>query len=77
MFREHPRINTPLEAVDELADLSDTLDGLSDITLALSTADVDSKRAIGLLSVLLSYCAETARCASRFIPQGEGTNIPR
>ena len=60
MYRQAPQIETALEAVDELADVCMTLNGLESIALALSKDGMAEPNAITLLSCLTNYCALTS-----------------
>lgn len=57
MYRESLTISTPTEALDELADISMTLDGLASLSLALANSGMHEPEAIQLISCLLDYCA--------------------
>ena len=60
MYRQAPQIETALEAVDEVADVCMTLNGLESIALALSKDGMAEQNAITLLSCLTNYCALTS-----------------
>ncbi len=61
MYRQVPRIETKLEALDELEDVRMTLAGLAAFALALSKSGVTEPEAAQLTSCLLDCCAATVR----------------
>lgn len=63
MYKTAPAIETKLEALDELADVSMTLNGLASLSLALANSDMHEPDAIRLVSCLLGYCALTTETA--------------
>lgn len=57
MYRQPPTIETTIEALDELADIRMTLNGLAALTLALANSEMHEPEAIKLTLCLLDYCA--------------------
>lgn len=57
MYKHAPEIKTALEALDELADVRMTLNGLAALTLALANSGMHESEAVRLVSCLLDYCA--------------------
>lgn len=57
MFATAPTIATCLDAIDELDDVRRSLEGLSQIVLALEIADLAEKESLDLVARLLDYCA--------------------
>lgn len=57
MFTTAPAIDSHLDAIDELDDVQRSLEGLSQIVLALETANLAEKEALDLIARLLGYCA--------------------
>lgn len=56
MYKQTPKIETPMEALDELADVRTTLSGLASLALALATSDMHEPDALRLISCLSDYC---------------------
>lgn len=69
MYRQLPLIETKLDALDELADVRMTLDGLSTLTFALSKCDLHEPEALKLVSCLLDYCTLTANEIVRHVDE--------
>lgn len=65
MYKEPPSIETNLGALDELADVRMTLNGLAALTLALANSGMHEPEAIRLVSCLLDYAAITANSICR------------
>lgn len=65
MYRQPPTIETPMDALDELADVRMTLSGLASLTLALANSGMHEPEAIRLVSNLLDYCALSISIASK------------
>ena len=59
MYRQPPTIETPIEALDALADVRMTLNGLAAMSLALANSEMHEPEAIRLVSFLLDYCSLT------------------
>lgn len=57
MFATAPTIATYLDAVDEVDDVRRSLEGLSQIILALEVADLAERESLDLIARLLDYCA--------------------
>lgn len=57
MFVTAPTITTYLDAVDEVDDVRRSLEGLSQIILALEVADLAERESLDLIARLLDYCA--------------------
>lgn len=57
MFATAPTITTYLDAVDEVDDVRRSLEGLSQIILALEVADLAERESLDLIARLLDYCA--------------------
>ena len=57
MFATAPTIATYLDAVDEVDDVRRSLEGLSQIILALEVADLTERESLDLIARLLDYCA--------------------
>lgn len=57
MFATAPAIATRLDAIDELDDVRRSLEGLSQIVLALEIATLAEKESLDLIARLLDYCA--------------------
>ena len=57
MFATAPAIATRLDAIDELDDVRRSLEGLSQIVLALEIATLAEKESLDLVARLLDYCA--------------------
>lgn len=57
MFATAPTITTYLDAVDEVDDVRRSLEGLSQIILALEVADLAERESLDLIACLLDYCA--------------------
>ena len=55
MFATAPTIATCLDAIDELDDVRRSLEGLSQIVLALEVADLAEKESLDLVARLLDY----------------------
>ena len=64
MYKTAPAIETKLEALDELADVSMTLNGLASLSLSLANSGMHEPDTIRLISCLLDYCALTTEAAS-------------
>lgn len=59
MYKQAPIIETAADAVDELADVHMTLNGLASLTQALANSGMHEPDAMRLTSCLLDYCALT------------------
>lgn len=57
MFATAPTIATYLDAIDEVDDVRRSLEGLSQIILALEVADLAERESLDLIARLLDYCA--------------------
>lgn len=57
MYKQAPEIETVLDAIDELADVRMTLDGLASLSHALATSGMHEPNSIRLISCLLDYCS--------------------
>ena len=57
MFATAPTITTYLDAGDEVDDVRRSLEGLSQIILALEVADLAERESLDLIARLLDYCA--------------------
>ena len=57
MFATAPAITTRLDAIDELDDVRRSLEGLSQIVLALEISTLAEKESLDLIARLLDYCA--------------------
>lgn len=57
MFATAPTITTYLDAVDEVDDVRRSLEGLSQIILALEVADLAERESLDLIGCLLDYLA--------------------
>lgn len=71
MYRQPPTIETPMEALDELADVSMTLSGLASLTLALANGGMHEPDANRLISCLLDYCTLSVEKARKSIAAPE------
>ncbi len=57
MYLRESRIETALDAIDELAEVRMTLSGLASLSLALANSGMHEPDAIRLVSRLLDHCA--------------------
>lgn len=71
MYLQKPQIETALQALDELADVRMTLNGLASLSLALANSGMHEPDAIRLVSRLLDYCALILDDAQKSIPKAE------
>ena len=61
MYRQPPTIETPMDALDELADVRMTLSGLATLLLSTSKSQMHEPEAMELASCLLDYAAITTK----------------
>ncbi len=57
MFSETPTLISCLDAIDELGDTQNALQGLSTFALSLAVSDLPDKDSLVFLANVLSYCA--------------------
>lgn len=67
-------MSTPTEALDELADVRMTLNGLAALTLAFANSGMHEPEAVKLVSCLLDYCALGVSSSSEVLKGGGDTN---
>ena len=72
MYKQAPIIETAADAVDELADVHMTLNGLASLTQALANSGMHEPDAMLLTSCLLDYCALTTEAASHRFDEAPG-----
>ncbi|WP_225749030.1 hypothetical protein [Paraeggerthella sp. Marseille-Q4926] len=74
MYKTAPAIETKLKVLDELADVSMTLNGLASLSLSLANSGMHEPDAIRLVSCLLGYCALTTKVISDRIGEVSSNN---
>lgn len=67
MYRQAPEIVSVNEALDELADVRMTLNGLATLSLAFAKSEIHEPEANELISCIVGYCALTTDVVSNRI----------
>lgn len=67
MFRQTTQISTPIEALDELFDVQETLKGTAALTLALVHSSMHEPEAMRLIANLIDYCTITTEASCMII----------
>lgn len=65
MFADAPVLETRLDAIDELDSVRCSLEGLSQLVLAMKMADFAERESLALISQLLAYFALALETSAR------------